>query len=469
MCRIGVIVVAYNAESTLTSVLDRLPASFRKRVAAVLVADDASSDATYRVGLDYQIQSELPLTVFRQPVNLGYGGNQKWGYQWAINHGLDVVVLLHGDGQYAPEVIETLTLPLELGLVDAVFGSRMMAPGAARKGGMPAYKFLGNKLLTTVENSLTGLRLTEWHSGYRAYRVDALTDIAFCDNSDGFDFDTQIILQLHAAGKTIQEVPIPTYYGDEICYVNGIKYARDIVGDVVRYRMARIGFLNRGTTVDIEPYELKTDPATSHGRLLAWFEGKPPLRVLDVGCSDGRFGELLRHAGHSVTGIDVVKHDGVGDRLDDFIEADVSRGLPLEALMAYDVVVAADVIEHVADPALLLGELRKALAPGGALLTSIPNFAHWYPRLRVGIGRFDYDKRGILDEGHLRFFTKRSFAQLLKRARWSVVSESAVGTPIELLTRNLLLRKLAGEVDQLGVRLRPTLFGYQFIYELRAH
>ena len=102
MCRIGVIVVAYNAESTLTSVLDRLPASFRKRVAAVLVADDASSDATYRVGLDYQIQSELPLTVFRQPVNLGYGGNQKWGYQWAINHGLDVVVLLHGDGSTRP-------------------------------------------------------------------------------------------------------------------------------------------------------------------------------------------------------------------------------------------------------------------------------------------------------------------------------------------------------------------------------
>ena len=221
--RIGVVVVAYNAASTLAAVLDRLPPSFRRRVEEVVVCDDASSDCTYTVGKEYQQQSDLPLTVIRRPQNLGYGGNQKAAYRWAIDHGIDVVVLLHGDGQYAPEVIEELVEPFENGTCDAVFGSRMMDPGSARIGGMPLYKWLGNRVLSRFSNAATGLALTEWHSGYRAYRVDALKDIPFEDNSDGFDFDTEIILQLHEAGKTIIEVPIPTYYGDEICYVTGMK------------------------------------------------------------------------------------------------------------------------------------------------------------------------------------------------------------------------------------------------------
>jgi glycosyltransferase involved in cell wall biosynthesis len=467
MCRIGVLVVAYNAESTLATVLDRLPAGFRKRVAAVLVADDASSDNTYSIGMNYQSTTDLPLTVYRQPANLGYGGNQKWGYRWAIENELDVVVLLHGDGQYAPEIIETLTLPLELGLADAVFGSRMMTPGAARDGGMPTYKFIGNKILTKFENSMTGLRLTEWHSGYRAYRVDALADIAFDLNSNDFDFDTEIILQLHAAGKAIHEVPIPTYYGDEICYVNGMKYARDVIGDVIRFRAGRSGFVARGVTIDAVPYAVKTDPGSSHGQLLERFSGRPALRVLDLGCSDGTFGELLRNAGHTVTGVDVVKHDGVGGRLNHFIEADLSLGIPSDVGSDFDVVIAADVIEHVADPGRLLRSIPSLLAPDGVLLASIPNFAHWYPRARVGLGRFDYDRRGILDEGHLRFFTKRSFMDLVQRNGWHTVSDNVVGTPIDLLTKSTFLRRITRAVDAVGLRAAPTLFGYQFLFELR--
>ena len=188
--RIGVLVVAYNAASTLAAVLDRLPPAFREQVTEVVVCDDASSDCTYTVGKDYQAQTDLPLTVIRRPQNLGYGGNQKAGYRWAIDHGLDIVVLLHGDGQYAPEVIEDLVAPFEDASVDAVFGSRMMVPGSARLGGMPLYKFVGNRILSRFSNAATGLELTEWHSGYRAYRVEALRDIDFESKSDGFDFDT---------------------------------------------------------------------------------------------------------------------------------------------------------------------------------------------------------------------------------------------------------------------------------------
>ena len=221
--RIGIIVVAYNAVSTLAKVLDRIPVDFIPRITQILICDDASEDETYLVGLGYkQVDGRrLPLEVLRNPLNVGYGGNQKIGYTWAIEHDLDIVVLLHADGQYAPELLPEIVAPLERGDADAVFGSRMMTPGGARKGGMPIYKLIGNKVLSTIENRLAGAELSEWHSGYRAYSVAALRDVPFLDNADGYHFDTQIIIQFHEAGKRIAEIPIPTYYGDEISYVNG--------------------------------------------------------------------------------------------------------------------------------------------------------------------------------------------------------------------------------------------------------
>jgi hypothetical protein len=121
------------------------------------------------------------------------------------------------------------------GTADLVMGSRMMHRGKARAGGMPLYKFVGNKVLTFVQNRLAGVRFTEWHSGYRAFRVDALATVPFEGNSDVFDFDTQIILDFLRVGHRIVEVPIPTFYGDEISYVNGIVYGKDIVRHTLRH------------------------------------------------------------------------------------------------------------------------------------------------------------------------------------------------------------------------------------------
>ena len=142
-----------------------------------------------------------------------------------------------------------MVAPLERGEADAVFGSRMLDEGAARRGGMPLYKYVGNKILTRVENVAAGTSLSEWHSGYRAYSVAALRDVPFDRNHDDFDFDTQIIVQLIEAGKRIVEIPIPTYYGDEICHVNGLGYARDVTRDVLRYRAHKMGFGTRRARV----------------------------------------------------------------------------------------------------------------------------------------------------------------------------------------------------------------------------
>ena len=327
--RIGVLVVAYNAVSTLAQVLDRIPPDFRSRITKVLVGDDASQDSTSLVALGYQQQAtDLPIEVVRHPQNLGYGGNQKAGYDWAIENDLDIVVLLHGDGQYAPELLPEMVAPLERDEADAVFGSRMLDPGAARRGGMPRYKFVGNRILTTVENAVAGTSLSEWHSGYRAYSVAALRELPFQRNDNGFNFDTQVIVQLIEAGKRIVEIPIPTYYGDEICRVNGMGYARDITRDVVRYRLHKMGFGTGDLAFASDVYDGKQAEESSHQIVARWLRGRGPSRVLDLGCSDGSVAEQLRTAGHHVTGVDVIAHEGVKERVDWFVEADLELGLP---------------------------------------------------------------------------------------------------------------------------------------------
>ena len=477
--RVGVLVVAYNAASTLAQTLDRLPPSFAASVDHVLVCDDASPDETYDVALGYLERTHLPLTVVKHPENLGYGGNQKAGYHWAVDHGLDVVVLLHGDGQYAPEVIESVVDPLVRGEADAVFGSRMMERGKARAGGMPMYKYVGNRILSTFQNKVTGLELTEWHSGYRAYRVDALTDIDLDSYTNDFDFDTEIILGLHAAGKKILEVPIPTYYGDEICHVNGLKYAKDVTADVLRFKARRMGFgtgpsgLAGLSATDTEVYELKPSPYSSHGVLLAWTAAHAPGKtVLDVGCSDGQFGALVREQGHRVDGVDLVKHQGVGERLDGFVEADISNGLPA-GTGTYDVIVAGDILEHVVDPETLLKDIRDHLNPGGEILVSVPNFGHWYPRGKVALGRFDYDQRGPLDHTHVRFFTRRTFERLVNACGLVITERDVVGSPVDVLDRGgesfaSRVARGAARVDRAATTAWPTMFGYQFLYRLEA-
>ena len=471
--RVGVLVVAYNAASTLERTLSRLPESFATSVDHVMVCDDASQDDTYEIGMRFRDTASFPVTVVKHERNLGYGGNQKAGYRWAIEHGLDVVVLLHGDGQYAPECIEDLVAPLVSGEADAVFGSRMLDKGGARAGGMPAYKFVGNRILTGFQNAMTGQRLSEWHSGYRAYRTDSLSDLDLASYSDGFDFDTEIILGLVRAGKRIVEVPIPTYYGDEICYVNGMRYARDVTADVVRHWANHRGFGGGVASTETDLYALKV--TGSHGVLLEWLKDREPSRGLDAGCFDGRFADRARGLGHHVTGLDRQKHDGVAERVSSFIEADLNQPLPASIKAEYDVVVAGDILEHVMEPQQLLDDLVSKLVPGGEILVSVPNFGHWYPRGRIAIGKFDYDQRGPLDRGHVRFFTRTTIERLFAESGLRVLEHRTVGTPFESVidgpeatpSRQQLVRGIS-RADRTLVRAWPRLFGYQFLYRLEV-
>lgn len=251
--RIGIFIIAYNAVNFLIQTISRIPKEVYDEVEEIFVIDDCSKDNTYYAALGYKHEYGVDkLTIHRNTVNQGYGGNQKVGYQYAIDRGLDIVALVHGDGQYAPEALPSLLAPLKAGQADMVFGSRMSESGKALKGGMPLYKYFGNRVLTFCQNRLTGLNLSEYHSGYRLYSTKALGRIPFQSFTNTWHFDTQIILAMAERNMRIVEEPIPTYYGDEICHVNGIPYALHCLGQSYQfYRNRRRGVMSFPGHMDV--------------------------------------------------------------------------------------------------------------------------------------------------------------------------------------------------------------------------
>ncbi|MEK6908484.1 MAG: glycosyltransferase family 2 protein [Nanoarchaeota archaeon] len=236
--KLMILIVAYNAESTIKPLLERMPNEVWKRASEIVIADDASKDFTSVVANEYKLRNKKKkLTIIKHQKNKGYGGNQKWGYIYAMKKGYDITVMIHGDAQYPPEYIIKLIKPIEENNADFVFGSRMA--GHPIKGGMPIYKYLGNVFLTTTENIVLGTRLTEFHSGFRAYSIQVLKKIPLHLDSDGFHFDSEIIMQFVRSKKKIKEIVIPTFYGDEKCNVKVISYGLNILKELLKYVLTK--------------------------------------------------------------------------------------------------------------------------------------------------------------------------------------------------------------------------------------
>ncbi len=201
--KVVIVMPAYNAATTLPGTVGEIPENV---VDEIIVVDDYSRDSTIEVA------EQLGLKTIRHPHNVGYGGNQKTCYMEALRDGADVVIMLHPDGQYDPQIIPRLIAPIQAGQADIVLGSRFLRPGGARAGNMPVWKMIGNRFLTTIENMVFKQSLSEYHTGYRAYSRHFLETVPFLRNANGFVFDTQILAQASAFGFDIHEVPVETRY-----------------------------------------------------------------------------------------------------------------------------------------------------------------------------------------------------------------------------------------------------------------
>jgi SAM-dependent methyltransferase len=242
-------------------------------------------------------------------------------------------------------------------------------------------------------------------------------------------------------------------------------YAADVTKDVLAYRFQKAGFGDGSRIALNEEYTLKPSEDSSHGRISTLLSSRAPSKVLDLGCSSGLLAERLREMGHQVIGVDVSELEGVTGRTDAFFKADLNEGIPSEVGTGYDIVLAADVLEHLVNPGALMHLIRQVIAPGGTAIFCVPNVAHWYPRIRSTMGMFDYDQRGILDATHLRFFTRRSIRKLVERQGYEIKRIEPVGLPFDALKVHSAKGRWLKLVDHFLLAVWPTMFGYQFIIE----
>ena len=464
--RLLVFVIAYYAEATLKSVLERIPRTLLDEYTCeILVVDDASEDRTAAIGREYQqAHPEMRITVLRNQYNQGYGGNQKVGYAFAIREGFDFVAMVHGDGQYAPEELPKLVAPLRDRAADAVFGSRMLIKLHALKGGMPLYKFVGNRILTWMQNLLLGTSLSEFHSGYRVYSVAALRKVAFQLNSNAFQFDTEIIIQLLNAGQRIVELPIPTYYGGEISRVNGMKYAKDVTVATVQNVVHRAGLLYQRRFEPVSEfgnahYDTKFGYASSHQ--LALDAVPPGATAIDFGAGPGEFARALVSKGCRVAVVDRSFPQSLADLGVEVFQQDLDAE-PTFDVRGYRYLMMLDVIEHLKEPERFIERIRAQFdySPSTLVLTT-PNVAFLVQRAMLAVGQFNYGKAGILDRTHTRLFTFRSLRRLLQDAGFRIKEIRGIPAPFPKVLGKGVAGKAALAVNQFLIRVSKTLFSYQ--------
>lgn len=475
--KVAIFIVAYNAENHIEKVLQRIPDWVAAQVSEIFVIDDHSKDATVQVIQNYKwSEAHAPLRVYRTPYNQGYGGNQRLGYLYSIARGFDIVVLLHGDGQYAPEALPHILAPYSLPQTDAVYGSRFMPSWHALKGGMPLYKFVGNRILTRLQNLILGTRLSEMHSGYRSYRISALKKVPFQHNSKDFDFDADIIVQLHAAQLKLVEVPIPTYYGDEISRVNGIRYAINCIRTFAKYRMMQFEiFYDRKFDIRSKPsehYQLKQASNSIH-QYVQKLEFDSSDRFLDVGGANGYVSRRFAEAGAHVTCIDINpdRHFDHPNLRHIAVDMDTDWGAQLpHSESQFSKVLALDVIEHFRNAELGTREIYNRMLTGGKLYASTGNVSFLIVRFMLMFGQFNYGRRGILDLDHKRLFTVKTFQHLLETEGFQVDRVRGFGPPLADM-----VRREDGSVPFLGKALDrilgwlaywfPSSCSFQFLVE----
>ncbi|WP_417915341.1 glycosyltransferase family 2 protein [Candidatus Electronema sp. JM] len=447
-----IFIVAYHAERTIEQVVSRIPLALAQDYdVEVLIIDDSSGDETFLRGELMRRGQKIPfkMTVLFNPVNQGYGGNQKIGYHYAVENGFDWVALVHGDGQYAPECLPQLVDVLANGQAEAVFGSRMLAKGGALKGGMPLYKYIGNKILTTYQNTLLGTNLSEFHSGYRLYAVKALAAVPFELNSNDFHFDTEIIIQFVNAEFRIKELPIPTFYGDEVCRVNGMAYAWNVSMTTLQARLQRYYIF----------YDRKFDCSARKRREKSRY---------DIRFVDQQLANQVRN-GSTVLIIGAAREPLLRDmekkecRIISYKDEDCLVESQILAGADYIVLTDTKFLGHY--PEQLLAKLRNFSieAPDITLLLPVGNVAFAWIRLMLLCGRFGYARRGILNTWHQRLFTKHSLQQLFLQNGFTVLQLTGVPVPYELICSSAKTASVFRAVHLVLIALWKNLFSYQFV------
>jgi 2-polyprenyl-3-methyl-5-hydroxy-6-metoxy-1,4-benzoquinol methylase len=335
------------------------------------------------------------------------------------------------------------------------------------------HRYLANRALTFIQNRALGLHMSECHSGYRAYDLHALARIDFSQMTDALHFDTEMLIKLQHQGLRIAEVPIPTYSALEIGFVEGARYARDVLRAVRRYRQT-VRSVRRapefGEYFVHYPVKQVRDSSHDYARRLVGTNQD----VLDVACGEGFLARQLQAKGNRVTGVDALPAPALPDAFDTYvsheIHADFQGVIAALGGRTFDRVLFLDILEHLDDPDRVLRESIAVLKPSGRLVVSVPNVANITQRLALLFGRFTYTDRGLLDRTHRRFYTWKTARRLVEDAGWTVELQRPTVMPIELvlgLSPSNPIMRVMNRVLGVATRLLPRLLGYQVLLVAR--
>ena len=257
--KVLVVIITYNDEDFIINVIKKVPKDLRIKNYEILIIDDNSTDQTFSKIRNFlkENKTKFKINFVENKKNKGYGRNQKIGYVFAIKKNFDIAVMVHGDEQFGPDKIDKMIEPIMKDHADLVLGSRMLKKTDALKGNMPLYKFLGNILLTFVQNIFLNANLSEYHTGYRAFSVKSLKKIPFIYNTDGFPFDNEILIQFIMKKLRIKEIPIPTSYTNQISNLKVIPYGLRVLKTLFLAVLQRLG------VCDLRKYRLDSNIKSS--------------------------------------------------------------------------------------------------------------------------------------------------------------------------------------------------------------
>jgi glycosyltransferase involved in cell wall biosynthesis len=472
------LIVAYEAEPQLPELIGRLArVDGMKEFWSILLLDDSSRDRTsVRAKELFAQHGFCAWRVVRNEENQGYGGNQKVGYRYALKvGGFTHVALLHGDCQYPPEALPVMLDEATRTGAGVVLASRMWSIRSARRGGMPLYKIIGNRVLTWIQNRLTGRRLKEYHTGMRMYSTEFLARVPFELNSDGFDFDTEILLQSFYVDAGASEIKIPTRYAGEICRVPGIRYALCVLRSSVDFWLQTHGMGislrfrdlqgRRMLHVDRTRFE-----GSAHEAALRAILDSRPQAVLDLGCGQGFVGARAKAS------LPHLRYDGVDRALlhpsacDRYWSCDLDSGLPPTNPFDYDMVLCLDVLEQLSEPEAFLLRLRESSRGNKdtLFLFSTANVAFLSIRLGLLVGHFAYGDRGILDIRHRRLMSRTSFKRLIRETGFVIERSHGTPVPFQLVFGDGRLARFMTRLWRVLALLFPGPLSFQTVIEARA-
>jgi methionine biosynthesis protein MetW len=472
--RIALFVFDCADTSALRQVLDRISDPVAAWFEEIVIVQDRSAAEQRPVPREWRERgdgaSEIGsrLRVHRLPRDAGFGGARKAAFEYAVRKRFDHVVFMRGDGIHPPEALPELVRPIHDDPNQMVFAYRLLRMPRTPGGWKLFPNLVAHTLATGFQNRLLGLRLRDYHSGFRLYSMRAIERMPYQLNSDDPHFDMQLVIQCRVLGVPVCEVPVGPLWREYATNAAGLAEVFRASRCAVDYRLHQLHVLRLGNYFVDEGvrYTFKHSATGSHMQIVRTIE--PDSRVLDLGCSQGLLARPLQEKGVRVTGVDIAPPSAPIDGLEQFFERDLDRELELPFGRDFDYVVVSDVIEHLRNRTQLLRSARTFLKEGGRLIISTPNIALWFYRLSLLVGRFEYGPRGVLDETHVHLFTRATFRREVEKAGFYILRERVTALPFEIVFestgRSRLVRSLNHFYHRLA-RLWPTMFAYQHILE----